>query len=61
MRHGRFSLIAGGYGESVVASESELVKLDGVSLQRGRHCHWPVSPPGKGCLSTAPSRAASGC
>ncbi|MGY3851415.1 NADP-dependent oxidoreductase [Aeromonas aquatilis] len=30
-----FPLIAGGYGESVVASESELVKLDGVSLQQG--------------------------
>ncbi|MGL5537701.1 MAG: NADP-dependent oxidoreductase, partial [Aeromonas veronii] len=30
-----FPLAAGGYGESVVASESELVKLDGVSLQQG--------------------------
>ncbi|MFQ1892861.1 NADP-dependent oxidoreductase [Aeromonas veronii] len=30
-----FPLTAGGYGESVVASESELVKLDGVSLQQG--------------------------
>ncbi|WP_068977416.1 MULTISPECIES: NADP-dependent oxidoreductase [Aeromonas] len=30
-----FPLSAGGYGESVVASESELVKLDGVSLQQG--------------------------
>ena len=30
-----FPLNAGGYGESVVASESELVKLDGVSLQQG--------------------------
>lgn len=30
-----FPLTAGGYGESVVASEGELVKLDGVSLQQG--------------------------
>ena len=30
-----FPLTAGGYGESVVASESELVKLDGVSLRQG--------------------------
>ncbi|WP_421172248.1 NADP-dependent oxidoreductase [Aeromonas sp. 601115] len=30
-----FPLAAGGYGESVVASEGELVKLDGVSLQQG--------------------------
>ncbi|MGL4775931.1 MAG: NADP-dependent oxidoreductase, partial [Aeromonas veronii] len=30
-----FPLAAGGYAESVVASESELVKLDGVSLQQG--------------------------
>lgn len=30
-----FPLTAGGYGESVVASESELIKLDGVSLQQG--------------------------
>ena len=30
-----FPLAAGGYAESVVASEHELVKLDGVSLQQG--------------------------
>ncbi|HHQ4777891.1 TPA: NADP-dependent oxidoreductase [Aeromonas veronii] len=30
-----FPLAAGGYAESVVASESELVKLDGVNLQQG--------------------------
>ncbi|MGY3861812.1 NADP-dependent oxidoreductase [Aeromonas lacus] len=30
-----FPLVAGGYAESVVASEHELVKLDGVSLQQG--------------------------